>query len=168
MDIFSYKCDFVRCNCRIFPRAKKKILSIQMLVSCNTHSEFFWNFSHILSNQCTTRSKNVFKKMVIVLEMIVLEHFWWKHNQGILGVENVMFASRRYIYQAQFCNLKYYFKYHFMCLFAWNFHLEFTYYNNEFFGCLEENRQSSVIDHFYKLHHAHSIKMILKFKCRLP
>jgi len=86
---FSCKCDLVKCSCPVFCKIKKIILSIQLLISCNSHDENFWIFFHIFANQCTTRSYGYmypkmffFKNLVLVLEMAVLEHFWWKHSQG--------------------------------------------------------------------------------------
>jgi len=77
----------------VFTGPKEVFLSIQLLISCNLHSGKFWNFSHIFSNQYTTKSYGYMypkmlskKQFVLVLEMAVLESFWWKHSQKPLGV----------------------------------------------------------------------------------
>jgi len=77
---------------RFFAGPKKGFLSIQMQISCNLHGEKFWNFFHVFSNQFTTRfygcmcpKKVFFKILVLVLELAVLEQFWWKHNVKPLG-----------------------------------------------------------------------------------
>jgi len=52
----------------IFLRTKKWFLSLQTLISCNLHSEFCCNFSHIFLNWCTTRSYcNMCPKMLFFL-----------------------------------------------------------------------------------------------------
>jgi len=77
----------------LFFARPKKILSIQMLMSCNPLGGNFWNFFHIFLNHCTTRSYDYmwlkmlfFLNLVLVLEMVVLERFWWKHGQRTLRV----------------------------------------------------------------------------------
>jgi len=58
-----------------------------MLISYNLHGGNFWNFSHIFLNKCTARSYGyICPNMVLVLEMAILEHFWWEHSQRTLGV----------------------------------------------------------------------------------
>jgi hypothetical protein len=66
-----------------------------MLISCNPCGGNFSNFFHMFEGQHTTRSCNYmcqkqfffFSKMVLVLKMAVLEHFWWKHSLGTLGIK---------------------------------------------------------------------------------
>jgi len=48
LDIFSYKCDLLKCSYLLFDKAKKVFLSIQILMSCNLYGENFWNFFHIM------------------------------------------------------------------------------------------------------------------------
>jgi len=59
-----------------------------MNISCNPCNENFWNSYHIFLSQCTTRSygymcqkKVFFKNLVLILEMVVLERFWWRHSR---------------------------------------------------------------------------------------
>jgi len=80
---------------QFFSGPKNGFLSIQTLISCNVHGEKFWNFFHIFSNQFITRSYGYmcprmlfFKNLILVLEMAVLEQFWWKHSLKPLGVKN--------------------------------------------------------------------------------
>jgi len=72
-----------------------------MLISCNPHSGNFWNFYYtfILQDPMVTCVKKdfFFKNLVLVLEMAVLEHFWWKHSHSLLGVNSMIGGGRRVI-----------------------------------------------------------------------
>jgi len=69
----------------IFSQGQKKgFLSIQTLISCNLHGGNFWNFFHIFANKYTTRSYSYmcpkmffFYNLGLVIEVAVLERFWW-------------------------------------------------------------------------------------------
>jgi len=93
----------VKCSCPDFRSDKKRILLLQMLISCNLHDGNFWIFFHIFSNQCLTRSygymclKMFFiKNLLLVLEMAVLECFWWKHSQKPSGVNLLEYSLVKY------------------------------------------------------------------------
>jgi len=84
-----------------FVRPKKWFLSIQILILCNLLGGNFWNFFHIFSNQRSTRSydymcsKMFFSKiLVLMLEMAVLEHSWWKHSRKPFKVEQCHQVSK--------------------------------------------------------------------------
>jgi len=78
---------------RFFLELKKCFWWIWMLVSYNPHGGIFWNFYHMLLIHHITRSYGYMcqklccsKSLVVVLEMAVLECFWWIHSHGTLGV----------------------------------------------------------------------------------
>jgi len=64
-----------------------------MLISCIPLGEFFWNFYYMFSSQHTTRShgyicqKKFFSQnLVLILDMAIMEDFWWEYSHGLLGV----------------------------------------------------------------------------------
>jgi len=71
-------------------------LSLQTLISCNLHEEFFIYIFTSSQISLTIRSHGFiylkmicffFSNLVLVLEVAVLESFWWKHSPNHLGVE---------------------------------------------------------------------------------
>jgi len=82
LDIFSYKCELVKCNCPIFRRAKKRIFVNSKVHILPSVWWKFQNFLHMFSSHHTTRSYDYmypkmffFQNLVLVLEMAVLEWF---------------------------------------------------------------------------------------------
>jgi len=93
---FLEKWAFWSAAARFFAGLKKWFCWIWMLISFDPHGGIFWKFYHMLFRHFTTRSygytcQNLFfsKKLVVVLEMAVLERFWWIHSHGTLGVNQV-------------------------------------------------------------------------------
>jgi len=92
LDIFSYKCELVKCSCPDFCKAKKNVFVIS---NANILQSTWWIFLKFFLHLFRLAyhkilwlhvSKNVFfQNLVLVLEMSVLEHFWWKHSYSPLG-----------------------------------------------------------------------------------
>jgi len=83
MDIFSYKCELVKCSCLVSCRAKKKILVISNTNILQSTVEIFENFSTSFQTRALQDPTVIFvqkcfffKNLVLVIEMAVLERFW--------------------------------------------------------------------------------------------
>jgi len=122
-----------------FTGPKKQFLSIQMLISCNSHGGNFWNFFHMFSSEHTRISYSYmcpkmffFKKLVLVPKMAVLEHFWWKHSQGTLRVndfefQNFLFNTKLIIFAPNFDYKKFTYTQIYVCIYIYIFVEIFTY-----------------------------------------
>jgi len=74
---------------------KKEFLWIWKLIcSCNPFAGNFWKFFHVFSSQYTTKSYGYMcleifiKKLVLILEMAILECFCCKDSHSRLGVKD--------------------------------------------------------------------------------
>jgi len=82
MDIFLYKYDLVKCSCPIFCRDKKKTF---VKPNANILQSLQWKFLNFISHlfkqvyyntlQLHVSQKKNSLKLVLVLEMAILEHF---------------------------------------------------------------------------------------------
>jgi len=97
-NIFSLESKLVKCSCSIFHKVEK-----MTMVNLNAYifRSTLWNFMKFLPHVVDSKyykilrlhvSKIVFfsKNLVVVLELAVLELFWWIRRHGTLWVKSVM------------------------------------------------------------------------------
>jgi len=84
---FPYENELLKYNCLFFRKSPKRFLSIQTLISCNLHGGNFYflftsSWTSILQDHTVScvQKCNLKNKLILVLKIVVWEHFWWKHS----------------------------------------------------------------------------------------